>query len=93
MVNLFPFLVANAIGKVGCHQSVAERVYLALCDLPEEDSKVLWFRLQGESYGRIAKIMDMNKGMVWKIINGPIKRSIYSVIEKSTLIPETAMVS
>ena len=93
MDNPFPFLIANTILHAGCHQSVAEKVYHALCELPERDCIVLWMRLQGRSYSDIGALTELNKGSVWKIINGPVKRSIYSVIERSTMIPATAMVS
>lgn len=93
MDNLFPALVANAIAEAGCHASVAEKVYLALCELPSNDSMILWLRLQGRSYGDIGETLDMNKGRVWKIVHGSIKRSVYSIIEHSTAIPVTAMLS
>ena len=86
MDNPFPFLVAKHILHAGCHQSVAEKVYSSLCELPEKDSIVLWMRLQGRSYSDIAELVEINKGSVWRIINGPVKRCIYSVIERSTQI-------
>lgn len=93
MDSPFPFLVASHIRGAGCHHSVAEKIQLALQTLPEQDSIVLWMRLQGRSYQDIGEVMGMNKGNIWKIIHGPIRRSIYSVIERSTAIPATAMLS
>ena len=93
MDNVFPFLVADAIRAAGCHQSVAEKIQLALEELPPDDSLVLWLRLQGRSYGDIGETLNMNKGQAWNIIHHRIKRSVYSIIEHSTAIPVTAMVS
>lgn len=87
----FPYLIATTILHAGCHQSVASKVYDALCCLPEKDCIVMWLRIQGRSYGDIGELMDMNKGMVWKIVHGPVRRSVYSIIEHSTAIPVTSM--
>jgi hypothetical protein len=91
--NVFPMLVAKAILYQHCHTSVAARVFEALCELPERESTVLWLRMQGRSYSDIGALLEMNKGMVWKIIHGPVRRSVYSIIERSTAIPVTAGVS
>lgn len=93
MDKLFPAMIANKIQEAGCHASVAENVYHALCELPDNDCIILWLRLQGRSYGDIGETMEMNKGRVWKIIHGSIRKSVYSIIEHSTAIPATAMLS
>jgi hypothetical protein len=91
--EMFPLLIAQAIIQRKCHISIAARVYEALSTLSERDAEVLWLRMQGKSYGDIGCHMEMNKGMAWKIIHGPVKRSIYSVIERSTQLRETVAVS
>jgi hypothetical protein len=85
--HAFPLLIANTILHAGCHQSVAERVYDALCDMPQDDCMVLWLRIQGRSYRDIAQLLDINKDKAWRIVHGPIKRSVYSIFEHSTHIP------
>ena len=85
-MNVFPLLAAKAMLQQGCHASVAIRVYHALSEISERQSRVLWLRLQGRSYSDISDELGINKGFAWKIIHGRIRQSIYSVIERSTAI-------
>ena len=46
----------------------------------EDEGRVLWLKMQGHSYREIAEIMGLNQGSVWRVINHPIKRSVYSIL-------------
>lgn len=91
MANLFPFLVASAIRQAGCHRSVAEKIQLALEELPQDDSIVLWLRLQGRSYRDIGETLGFSRMKAYRVIHNDLRNSIYSVIERSTSIPVSAM--
>lgn len=93
MQNLFPYLVADAIRQAGCHQSVAEKIQMALEELPPDDSIVLWLRLQGRSYRDIGETLGFSRMKAFRVIHNDLRNSIYSVIEHSTAIPVTAMLS
>ena len=79
-------LIAYEILSKGCYLSTAENVKNAMEILTDRDNQILWLRIQGRSYGEIGSALRMNKGLVCKIVNTRIRRSIYSVIERATCI-------
>ncbi len=92
-MNAIPFLIVHSMLDQGCHQSVAERVFLLLQERSERQNEVLWLKMQGYGYQEIAAMIGINRGRAWHIINDTMRRSIYSVIERSTVLPATEAVS
>ena len=93
MGNIFPGLIAFHMVASGCHISVAEHVLRVLADKPEKHSAVLWMRMQGYNYSEIGNALNMGRGNVYNMINGPIRRTVYSIIERSTMLAETRAVN
>ena len=92
-MTAFPWLVATNMIQRGCQLSVAERVIVALSMRPPAEAAVLWLRMRGDTYREIGWFLGISKDTAWRIIEGPIRQSVYSIIERATLVPETAMVS
>jgi hypothetical protein len=84
--EMFPILIAQRMIQAGCHISVAQRVRLALEDRTDAENMIFWLRMQGRSYGDIGELMEMNKGLVWRIVHGSLKRCVYSVLESATAL-------
>lgn len=67
----------------GCRLTCAMMVREAISEQPANNQLALWLRMQGYSYAHISRVIGTNKGQVWRTINGPVRRAIYSLIEHS----------
>ena len=82
-MTVFPLLVEREMLRRGCRLTVAEMVQRAIVDRSAKEAEALWLRIQGQSYDEIAETMGIHKATAWRIINGPVKHTIYSLIERS----------
>lgn len=83
-----PILVAHEMIHQGCRITVAEQVMKTMEARPDDDSIVLWLRLQGKSYREIGDLMGCSQTRIWRIVQNSLRNCIYSIIEHSTMCVE-----
>lgn len=85
-MSIFPILVAQTMARNGVRYSIAHRVQEALEARTDTENMVFWLRLQGRNYADIADELRISKSMVWRMIHGPIRNAVYSVLEAGTFM-------
>jgi len=72
-----------SLAEYGCRTTVASQVHDAILSMSPRNQMMLWFRMMGMSYRQIGIVAHCNKGTAWRVVHGPVKCAVYSILEKA----------